>query len=372
MVPAECIEGESQVEIDVLRPNALSPVMIGHWRQLQKRERAWDSPFLSPLWPLAVERAQGGEDRGLRVVVLSEGGRPRGYMAVRAGGVTAMAPGAPMCDYQGMVAEPGVVFDALRIAPALGVHRFDFAHMLESQWAFAPFAQGRADAWIVDLAEGYGAYAAQRRAAGVHALKDLEKKKRKAERDAGPIVFTARSPCRETFDRLFQLKSTQLRATGQTDVFAAGWPLRLAQGLYDSRESDFGGALFTLHIGGTLAAIQFHLMGERTVHAWMITHDEAFDRFSPGLLLFHEILKWMDGQPYERMDFGPGDYRFKRELSNARQGVMHGFVGVPSPATLVRGAAYGVRRAAEALPLGPVSALPGKAMRRLDLLRGLR
>jgi hypothetical protein len=31
-----------------------------------------------------------------------------------------------------------------------------------------------------------------------------------------------------------------------------------------------------------------------------------------------------------------------------------------------------VRCAAEALPLGAVSALPGKAMRRIDLIRGLR
>jgi hypothetical protein len=51
---------------------------------------------------------------------------------------------------------------------------------------------------------------------------------------------------------------------------------------------------------------------------------------------------------------------------------MHGFVGLPSTATFVRHAADGVRRAAEALPLGPVSDLPGKAMRRLDLIRGLR
>ncbi len=51
---------------------------------------------------------------------------------------------------------------------------------------------------------------------------------------------------------------------------------------------------------------------------------------------------------------------------------MHGFVGLPSAVSLVREAAYGVRRAVEALPFGPVSALPGKAMRRIDLIRGLR
>ena len=366
------IKGDPRLDIEVLRPNDMSPDMIAQWRALQGREPAWDSPFLSPLWPLAVERAQGGADKGLRIAMLTEAGRPRGFMALRAGAVTAMAPGAPMCDYQAMLTEPGADFDARALAPALGVHRFDFGWMLESQAAFAPYAQGTDQAWIADLGEGYEAYAAQRRAAGVHVIKDLEKKRRKAEREAAPIVFTPLSADRNAFERLFELKRAQLIATGQTDVFAAGWPLALARDLFASPEPDFGGQLFTLHMDGKLAAIHFHLRGAHTIHAWMIAHDEAFDRYSPGLLLFHEILKWMDGTAYDRLDFGPGDYRFKRELSNATQGVMHGFVGVPSPATLVRGAAYGVRKAAEALPLGRVSALPGKAMRRLDLLRGLR
>ena len=74
---------------------------------------------------------------------------------------------------------------------------------------------------------------------------------------------------------------------------------------------------------------------------------------------------------FERLDLGPGDYQFKRSLANTGQWVTHGFVGLPSPSSLVREAAYGVRAAAEALPLGRVSALPGKAMRRLDVLRGL-
>ena len=80
----------------------------------------------------------------------------------------------------------------------------------------------------------------------------------------------------------------------------------------------------------------------------------------------------MDGTPYNTLDLGPGDYRFKRELANAHRGIAHGFVGVPSPAALMRGAAYSVRAAAEALPLGAMSELPGKAMRRLDIVRGLR
>ena len=49
-----------------------------------------------------------------------------------------------------------------------------------------------------------------------------------------------------------------------------------------------------------------------------------------------------------------------------------GFGGGPAFSTRARTAAYSLREVAEALPLGPVSALPGKAMRRIDVLRGLR
>ena len=51
--------------------------------------------------------------------------------------------------------------------------------------------------------------------------------------------------------------------------------------------------------------------------------------------------------------------------------MVFGFLGAPSVPTLVRHAAYGVRQMVEALPLGRVSEIPGKAMRRIDLLRGL-
>jgi len=360
------------VEIDVINPRLLPPDMTDRWRALQRLDPAWDSPFLSPLWAKAAERARGVPDGGVRVAALLVAGRFCGFMAARAGGVTAMAAGAPMCDYQGLVAEPGLMVDPKQLARALGVHRFDFTHMLEAQSAFAPHAQGRADSWICDLADGYEAYAAERKAAGVDTLKDLDKKRRRAERESGRVVFTAFSDSRADFERLLVLKRAQFLATGQTNIFAAGWPLRLVEDLFRTREPDFGGGLFTLHIGDRLAAAQFNLAGARSLHAWLIAHEPAFERYSPGLLLFQSMLRWMDETPYDRLDFGPGDYRFKRQLANGRQGLMHGYVAIPSPAALVRGAAYRVRRAAEALPLGEVSHLPGKAMRRLDLLRGLR
>lgn len=360
------------MEIDVLRPQFLPADMVEHWRALQAANPAWDSPFLSPHWSRAVERSQEGPDPRLRVAVLHEAGRPKGFMAVRAKGFTAMPAGAPMCDYQGLVAEPGVSIDPYKLVQALGVGRFDFSHMLAEQEAFTPFSRGVEPSWVAHLPEGYEAYAAERRASGTSALKDLDKKRRKAEAEHGPLIFTAFSRSRTDFDQLIAWKRAQFQATSQTDIFAVEWTQRLLRDLFASRDPDFGGVLFTLHFGDKLAAAHFHLRGARTIHGWIIAHNAAFERVSPGMLLFQDILRWMDTTPYDRLDFGVGDYRFKRELSNVQVPIGHGFVGVPSPAALLRQAAYELRKAAESLPLGRVSHLPGKAMRRIDILRALR
>jgi CelD/BcsL family acetyltransferase involved in cellulose biosynthesis len=283
-----------------------------------------------------------------------------------------MPAGAPMNDYQGMVAAPACAFDPKALIRALGVQRLDFTHMLEGQAAFAPYVRGDAVSYRVETSDGYAAYAEGRRQAGAGVLRDIDKRRRKLEREAGPVTFTAQSRSTAAFDQLIAWKRAQYARTRQTDIFATPWTLRLLRDLLCGHDPGFGGALFTLHVGDQLAAAQLNLRGRTTLHAWIIAHDETFERYSPGLILFGEILRWMDEGPYRGLDLGAGDYRFKQQLSNARISVGHGFVGRPSPATLIRAAEYGVRAAAEALPLGGFSQLPGKAMRRLDLLRGLR
>ncbi len=358
------------MKIDIIRPRDLTDGQIGQWSQYQRRDPVLENPFLSPQWAQAVERAQTreGHDPGIRVAVLGE---DEGFFAARAGSFTAMPAGAPMSDYQGVVGRPGLDFDAKALVKALGVSRLDFNHMLQGQPAFAPYVRGPAESWVVDIAQGYGAYEADTRARS-SVLKDIDKKRRKAEREAGAAQFSAFSHSSADFAKLIDWKRGQYRATGQTDIFNTGWCLRLVEDLFARRDPDFGGVLFTLHLGGELAAAHFHLHGGPVVHGWLIAHNAAFERYSPGMLLFQDILKWMDGGPYSRLDLGCGDYRFKRELSNRQVHTGYGFVGTPSPATLVRELAYSLRGAAESLPLGRASALPGKAMRRLDLMRALR
>ena len=355
--------------IEALSPSELSADDVARWSALQTR--GLDSPFLSPHWARAVERAQAGGPQRTRVAVIREG-EGEGYFAARVAGSTAMAAGAPMCDYQGVVGSPGLTVDVKALVGGLGVQRLDFSHMLAEQAPFASFARGRQSSLIADISQGFAAYQQERKTAGVGVLKDAAKKRRKAERETGEVRFTPFSKDVAALDQLIAWKRAQLRATNQTDIFNTAWTGRLLRQLHEAATPDFGASLYTLHMGGELAAVHLHLHGREVIHGWIIAHNAAFERYSPGILLFVDILQWMDQSPYNRLDLGAGAYRFKAELSNATQDVTDGFVGLPSAASLTRAAVYGVRRAAESLPLGPMSDLPAKAMRRMDRWRGLR
>jgi len=355
------------LNIDVVRPQDLSPADVAAWEDLQAADPTFDSPYLSPHWAIAVERAQSTQGMSVKVAIVRENGRPVGFMPVRVCGMTAMPAGAPMCDYQALVCDAGLKVDVRQIIAALGVSRFDFSAALAAHPPLAAHIRGRGQSFVAQLPNGYEAFTADK-----SIFKDLGRRRRKAEREVGSVTFTAFSRSQADLDKLIAWKRDQYKATNQTDIFEARWPTRLLNDLFQGRDPNFGGTLFTLHLGDRLAAVQFNLRGRQTVHCWIIAHDAEFEPYSPGILLFQDILRWMDATPYSVLDFGPGDYRFKRQLSTATIEVGHGFVGRPSPVTLVRQAAYGLRAAAEALPLGKVSELPGKAMRRVDLLRGLR
>lgn len=359
------------MQIDVLPPGALSAADIARWSALQASRCEWDSPFLSPGWALVCERFQP-RDGEVRVCVLRQDGEAAGFLSARVAGAVAMPAGAPMNDYQALVTEPALMINPRRLVDALGVDRLDFSQILTDQLAFAPHMRGTALSYVAQTPDGYAAYAEGRRATGSGIIKDIDKRRRKAEREVGPVRFTALDADRAAFDHLLAWKRAQYRATGQTDVFAASWTTELLRGLFAEQAEGVRGGLFSLHIGNRLAAVQFNLLGHRTVHAWIIAHDDAFERYSPGLMLFQDILKWMDKTPYRALDLGAGDYRFKLQLASLHRPVAHGFVGRPSPAAVFRGAQYGVRAAAEALPLGSISQLPAKAMRRMDQWRGLR
>jgi CelD/BcsL family acetyltransferase involved in cellulose biosynthesis len=271
-----------------------------------------------------------------------------------------------------MIAAADLELDPRALVSAFGVGRLDFDKLLVRHARFAPFVRGEANAFVIDLRGGFDAYEADRRAAGSDILRDAAKKRRQLAREKGEVLFTSGSTDRAAFDQLIAWKRAQYRATGQTDIFEAGWPLELLKALLASEDPACRAQLFTLHAGGRLAAAHLALTGRTLAHAWFIAHDPDCGRWSPGSILIAEVARWAAETGLAELDLGAGAYRFKTSFANQLRPVGYGFVGRPSAASLSRSAAYGARTLAEALPLGAASALPAKAMRRLDLVLSLR
>ena len=358
------------MKIEVLAPRDLSDAHIAAWTRLQG-DGALATPFLSPHWVRALAEAGGPDRKQTRVAMLVEDGEMVGFLPARCARFTAMPPGAPLCDYQGLVAEPWLRIDPRDIVAALGVARLDFDKLLANQAPFRSYIRGGSSSQIIDVRGGYDAYEADRKAAGTDVLKDCAKKARKLEREHASPVFTARSTSEADFDQIIAWKRAQYAKTGQTDIFDAGWPLEVLKALFRSDNPALRLNFFTMHVDGRLVAGHLALCTPTLAHAWFIAHDDEFGRYSPGVILITEVIRWAAANGVRELDLGPGDYRFKLSLANRTREVAHGFVGRRSAASFMRGAAYRVREVAESLPLGAYSALPGKAMRRMDMIRSL-
>ena len=114
------------MEIEVTPALALAAEDRDVWTRLQD-ETGMGSPFLSPHWTQACAAAGGPDAAHAKVAILREQGRPVGFLPARVSRFIAMPVGAPMCDYQGVVAAPGVAVSPQKIVKSLGVLRMDFS-----------------------------------------------------------------------------------------------------------------------------------------------------------------------------------------------------------------------------------------------------
>ncbi len=356
------------MRIETIRPSELGPVELERWAELRASDPCLASPYFAPEWSLWLD----GLRPDIRVAVLLNADRIDAFLPVqRASSYAALAPGGPLCDYQGLIARPDLEVDLRRFAMALKVGRIDFTHALAHQTALGPVLRGEDASQLVDLSGGWDSYREQRRAAGSSVGKRIRQRRNKLEREVGPVRMTAFSADMGDYHQMIAWKRAQMHRTSVPDIFAHDWVSRLVHRTADARTGTFGGALFSLHAGDRLIAVHHCLRSEKVLHSWFIGHDPAFEAYSPGLILTEDVLRTAAETGYREVDFGAGDYQFKRSFSNASRATGHGFAGLASAAALVRGAEWTVRRVAEAMPMGKLSALPAKAMRRLDLYRGL-
>ncbi|MBC7767562.1 MAG: GNAT family N-acetyltransferase [Phycisphaerales bacterium] len=349
------------MRLETIHPNELGPAEAARWRAHQRAGTL--SPYLTPEWAQIV----GAARPDARVCII-EGGE--GYFgAQRLSRFSAMGIGAPIADYQGVVGAEGLAVAPAALCRALNVGRIDLSHTPSGQTLFK--AAGSEGSWLAETHGGRELYEAALRTRRAEFVRQTDKKARKLERERGHVDFQAQSGERADFETLLSWKNEQLKRSGQPEIWATPWVRETLDRCFEARGASFSGALFTLSADAGLAAAAFCLRSSTVLHFWLVAHDGAFDAYSPGVQLARRIIGWAGDNGVSEVDFGPGDYQYKRQLSTSQRSLEWGVVSSGSVSGALRQGQHALRRQIERLPHKRLAALPGKAMRKLDLVRAL-
>jgi CelD/BcsL family acetyltransferase involved in cellulose biosynthesis len=296
----------------VLPARDLSTALAERWSELQLCDSALASPFFRPEFTMAV----GAVRNDAFFAVLEEGNTPRGFLPFQRQRRGIGKPiGAFMSDYQGVVAEPGLSWEPLRVVNSCGLRAWNFDHLIASQLPFKGFHQSRSESPYLELANGFEAYRRDR--AGSQLIPTIRRRARKLEREVGDLRFVAAESDLGVLRTLQGWKSHQYRETGVPDIFALGWPTELLEHILAVRQPEFSGMLSALYAGDELVAGHMGMRSRDTWHWWFPAYAPRFARYSPGLILLLHMAAVAASIGVRRIDLGKGNEPYKHRFKSA-------------------------------------------------------
>jgi len=308
--------------------------MHARWASLQEGCAELASPFFRPEFTESVAAVRDD----VFVAQIFSGGATVGFFPFQR---TRLGFGYPVgggrSNYQGVVAEPGIEWDASTLIRACGLRAYAFDHALASQRALRPYHASCSPSSVIDVSGGYDGFLANRRACGSEIVAQTERKARKLEREIGPLQFEPESSDRALLRLLMRWKSDQYARTGRVDQFAIPWNVALMERIHDARGPDFAGTLSVLRAGDRVAALVFGMRSRDTWHYWFPTYDRELSSYSPGVILLLRITHEAARRAMRVVDLGKDEAIYKTRFRTGVIDVADGQV-IPSPslAALVR------------------------------------
>ncbi len=347
------------VRITVKHPGVLTAAEIAGWRAMLQGE-ALSSPYFAP----EFSQIAGDVHADAQVALVNDGVRLSAILPFRKGPLGFCRPIAgALTDFQGLIARPETSVDVRAVARAAGIGVMAYDALPADQGRHGFTGEADTTSAVIGLEDGFEAWR-DARAAQSSAVKRLGSKRRGLERTAGPLRVVIDDRSDAAFALLRGWKREQLAAAGHFDIFAAASTGALLERIRARHKPAFRGLLSTLYAGEQPVAAHFGMQAGPVLHYWFPGYDRAFGKYSPGNLLLESLAEAGAEHGWTAIHLGAGDYSYKREFASRTIPLLRGALRTPSAAGLAHMAMDGAARAAESAPLGPLSALPGKAMRK--------
>lgn len=323
------------VDVDVTRPSELGEAELRAWRALQRSDRALANPFLAPEFAVAVDHARPGA----RVAVRRRG-TADGFFAYELGRFgLARRIGSRVADMQAVVVPAGDPWDMRELLAAARLRAVRLENMPADRLPAAAAWVLTYPSPVIDLAGGYEAYVASRREVSRSMMSTAMRKKRKLEREVGPVRFEFDSRDHAALRTVMRWKSAQYAQLDEWDRFAAPDVVALVDELFAGRAPGCAGTFSVLYAGDEIAAAHFGLRSEDVLCSWFPSYNPDLGRYSPGLLLHLMMAEGAAARGMSAFDLGRGEHGYKDLLKTHELVLARGAVFRTTPAGLAYGAA---------------------------------
>ncbi|GLS02303.1 acetyltransferase [Brevundimonas denitrificans] len=323
----------ASLKVDIVGIDALGDAEWTAWRAMLDANPALASPYFRP----EFARVAGRVSPSSAVAVFSRGGVTVGFFPHQRRGGAMQPLAAPMNDYHGVIAFPGMVPSLEEAAEALGATRLNL-----TAWV-GPTALGedRRTVQVEFGGDGYDGWYAERRATFGKFFKDKERARRSMEAELGSLRVERDLRDPAMLDWLIDLKRDQYRRTGRHDIFACGWTTDLLHALLREDGEGFGASMAALWAGDRLTAVEYSLHAGDQYHFWFPGYEPSLARCSPGILLSMDTMRLAAERGYRTFDFGFEGEHYKKYFCNGFKLVREAVVLRPGLGATMSQAAVG-------------------------------
>ncbi len=349
--------------IDCLCPHELTPADEARWTELV----AGRDDLTGPYFDVRYIKAIGAAVPCAGIARVREGDDVVAYFPYQLRSRVMQPLGAPLSDYHGPIAAPGVTIDFEALLRATGARRLEFQGWIGP----APQNEGKAESVVLrrrvaDIRKGYDAWWQAQDHEHHKFFKNIGRCQRNVEKDFGGFAFTWERVTPEIMDWVLSRKREQYRDSGMHDVFSCGWTRTMLDALATDDTDGYGLRAGVFRHDGRIVAAEIGLLGGGEVHLWFPSYDPAYYRYSVGILLAVAIIKAAAELGLKRVDFGTGGEDYKAPLT-VDQGECREAVFEPRISLLRRAADVAI----DALPMTRcrITALRLSLHRRVSLIR---
>jgi CelD/BcsL family acetyltransferase involved in cellulose biosynthesis len=313
------------MHISLVSPDMLDSTQIERWRSIQSNNPELVSPYFCPEFFLLVASVRDD----IYVGVIRECDEIKGFFPFQKSSRFSAGPiGGPLSDYHGLIIENGYDIDAREMLRQCGLKSWKFNHLIASQSTLQRYHESIDFSYLIDLSEGLDHYLEYQRNCGSKLMSTVSRKRRKIEREVGPISFFYHTADENVLSKMFEWKSQQYRLSGHMDAFSFKWSRKLIKNICSTQSEGFSGVLSALFVDNNLIAVHMGMRSDEIWHWWFPAYNPEYAKYSPGSILLMEMVQAAPKQKIKMIDLGKGRSRYKDQFNNRQIELAEGSISL--------------------------------------------